>query len=290
MTFLIIIPTHNEQQYIRLCLESLEQQTFKDFKCVIVNDGSTDGTLNVIEDFIYHREEKYPGKWSFVNRDGSKMENGHQPGAKVVNAFNFGLETEIITNFEIICKFDADIIFPGDYLERVYSVYQDNSAAGMVSGLVHVNKSGKWQFEDISSKNHIRGPVKSYRVSCFQAMEGLRPVLGWDNIDVLLARMHGYEIFTIKDLWVKHLRPTAYKYKHQKARKLGEYFYNIGLDTPLAIISALKSSVKSRSFSEFFIIMKSFFCQKSTRILSSKEIAFIRKLRYQSIIYKLIKK
>ena len=44
-------------------------------------------------------------------------------------------------------------------------------------------------------------------------MNGLRPVLGWDNIDVMLAQMHGWDVITIKDIWVKHLRPTAYKYK-----------------------------------------------------------------------------
>jgi hypothetical protein len=51
-------------------------------------------------------------------------------------------------------------------------------------------------------------------------MNGLRPVLGWDNIDVMLAKKNNWETVTIKDLWVKHLRPTAYKYKKQKAEKL----------------------------------------------------------------------
>jgi hypothetical protein len=85
------------------------------------------------------------------------------------------------------------------------------------------------EFENLSSKNHVRGPIKSYRKELFLKMNGLRAVLGWDNIDVMLCKMHGFETVTIKELWVKHLRPTAYKYKSQKAEKLGEYFYNIGL-------------------------------------------------------------
>ena len=44
MKFLIIIPAHNEEENIFFCLESLKNQTFQDFKCVIVNDGSTDKT------------------------------------------------------------------------------------------------------------------------------------------------------------------------------------------------------------------------------------------------------
>ena len=52
MKFLIIIPAHNEEENILLCLESLKNQTFQDFKCVIVNDGSTDKTQEIVEDFI----------------------------------------------------------------------------------------------------------------------------------------------------------------------------------------------------------------------------------------------
>jgi hypothetical protein len=114
-------------------------------------------------------------------------------------------------------------------------------------------------------------------------MNGLRPVLGWDNIDVMLAKKYGWETFTIKDLWVKHLRPTAFQYKNQKAEKLGEYFYNIGLNLPLAIISSGKSSFKNKSFSEFLTTMKSFLKQKGERELSHEEIKYIRNLRWQQM-------
>ena len=114
-------------------------------------------------------------------------------------------------------------------------------------------------------------------------MNGLRPVLGWDNIDVMLARMNGFEVITNKEIWVKHLRPTAYKYKKQKAVKLGEYFYNIGLNLPLAMISSAKSSLKNKSIAEFFITMKSFLKQNGKRELSENEINFIRNLRWNQM-------
>lgn len=284
MKFLIIIPAHNEEQYIKFCLDSLEKQTFRDFKCIIVNDASTDKTLKIVEDFI-HQDVRNIKQWGIINKQNDH--SYHQPGAKVVETFNFGLKRENINTFDIICKFDADIIFPNDYLEKINQIYDENHNVGMVSGLVYIKKNNEWQFENISSKNHIRGPIKSYRISCFSAMNGLRPVLGWDNIDVMLAQMHGYEVLTIKSLWVKHLRPTAYIYKNQKAKKLGEYFYNIGLDFPLTFISSLKSSIKNKSFLEFFITMKSFLNQNKPRLISNEEISFIRKLRYKEIIKKI---
>ena len=118
-------------------------------------------------------------------------------------------------------------------------------------------------------------------------MKGLRAVLGWDNIDVMLCKMHGFETVTLQELWVKHLRPTAYNYKSQKAQKLGEYFYNIGLNFPLAAISSAKSSLKNKSVSEFFITMKSFLKQKNPRVLSQKEIVFIRNLRWNEMFKKI---
>ncbi len=302
MKFLIIIPAHNEEKNILLCLESLKNQTFQDFKCVIVNDGSTDKTQEIVEKFLENNL-----KFRIYNLKLSK----HEPGAKVVRTFNKGLETENLENFDVVCKFDADIIFPENYLEKINEVYEKNPKAGMVSGLVYIKKGfdsaqpdkndfttsqlhdftnqNDWIFENLSSKNHVRGPIKSYRKELYLKMKGLRAVLGWDNIDVMLCKMHGFETVTLQELWVKHLRPTAYKYKSQKAQKLGEYFYNIGLNFPLAAISSAKSSLKNKSISEFFITMKSFLKQKNPRVLSQEEIVFIRNLRWNEMFKKIMK-
>ncbi|MPL55483.1 hypothetical protein SDC9_00959 [bioreactor metagenome] len=302
MKFLIVIPAHNEEKNILPCLESLKNQTFQDFKCVIVNDGSTDKTQEIVEKFLENNL-----KFRIYNLKLSK----HEPGAKVVRTFNKGLETENLQEYDVVCKFDADIIFPENYLEKINEVYEKNPNAGMVSGLVYIKKGfdsaqpdkkdfttsqlydftnqNEWIFENLSSKNHVRGPIKSYRKEVFQKMNGLRAVLGWDNIDVMLCKMHGFETVTLQELWVKHLRPTAYKYKSQKAQKLGEYFYNIGLNFPLAAISSAKSSLKNKSISEFFITMKSFLNQKNERILTNEEIAFIRNLRWSEMFKKIMK-
>lgn len=294
MRFLIVIPAHNEEKNIFFTLKSLEAQSFKDFKIIVVNDGSTDKTAEIVREF----SERLP-KFELLNLETSE----HEPGAKVVRTFNKGLNSVDFNDFDIICKFDADIIFPENYLMEVHKVYESNPKAGMVSGIVKIKKSvfeknlafdfkdekQQWTFENLSSKNHVRGPIKSYRKECFVAMNGLRPVLGWDNIDVMLAEMNGWEMETIKNLWVKHLRPTAYKYKKQKAEKLGQYFYNIGLSLPLAIISSGKSSIKNKSVTEFFTTIKTFLEQNSKRELSDDEVKFIRKLRWNHMFNKIRK-
>ena len=282
MKFLIIIPAYNEEESILSCLKSIENQSFQDFYCVIVNDNSTDNTGKIVSRFIEGKN-----RFSLLERKKNlRSENTHSPGAKVIRAFNFGLNSQDLRDFDIICKFDADIIFPTYYLEEINKVYEKNPKVGMASGLVYIEKNNQWQFENLSSKNHVRGPIKSYRKSCFMEMGGLKEILGWDNIDVMLCKMYEFETLTLKKLWVKHLRPTAYKYKNQKAEKLGEYFYNIGLSFPLAVISSLKSSFRNKSFLEFFITMRVFSKQNSPRILTKKEIQFIRNLRWQEMYRK----
>ena len=288
MQFLIIIPAHNEEKNILFCLESLKNQSYSAYEAVVVNDGSTDRTREVVDSFVLQNP-----KFTVKNLESS----AHEPGAKVVRTFNKGLEHVDLNNFDIICKFDADIVFPTSYLQKVNEVYEKRPKAGMVSGLVRIKKSvfeknrafdfkdekRQWIFENISSRNHVRGPIKSYRKECLEDMDGLRPVLGWDNIDVMLAKKNEWEVITVKDLWVKHLRPTAYKYRKQKAEKLGEYFYNIGLNLPLAAISSAKSSFKHRSYSEFFTTLRTFLRQKGEKQLSKEEIRYIRNLRWREI-------
>ena len=295
MKFLIIIPAHNEENNISFCLESLKKQNFQDFVCMIVNDGSTDRTAEIVNNF-----KNQDSRFRVLDLETSE----HSPGAKVVRTFDKGLQALDWKDFDVVCKYDADIVFPTNYLEKINQTFETNPKAGIVSGLVYIkkyksnseiknlrnpnenwldfsNKNNEWIFENLSSKNHVRGPIKAYRKECFEDMNGLRAVLGWDNLDILLAKKHGWDVVTIKDLWVKHLRPTAYKYKSQKAEKLGQYFYNIGLSLPLAIISSAKSSFKNRSAKEFFITINSFLKQKERQNLSTEEIKFIRNLRWK---------
>lgn len=295
MKFLIIIPAHNEENNISFCLESLKKQNFQDFVCMIVNDGSTDRTSEIINNF-----KNQDSRFRVLDLETSE----HSPGAKVVRTFDKGLQALDWKDFDVVCKYDADIVFPTNYLEKINQTFETNPKAGIVSGLVYIkkyksnseiknlrnpnenwldfsNKNNEWIFENLSSKNHVRGPIKAYRKECFEDMNGLRAVLGWDNLDILLAKKHGWDVVTIKDLWVKHLRPTAYKYKSQKAEKLGQYFYNIGLSLPLAMISSAKSSFKNRSAKEFFITINSFLKQKERQNLSTEEIKFIRNLRWK---------
>ncbi|MDR6485528.1 glycosyltransferase involved in cell wall biosynthesis [Chryseobacterium vietnamense] len=249
MRFLIIIPAHNEEDNLPFTLDSLQQQNSKDFKVVVVNDGSTDRTSDVIRKYT-----ETDSRFETINLQKSE----HQPGSKVVHAFKNGLQTQVMNEFDIICKFDADIILPENYLAAVETAFANNPKFGLVGGLLYIEKDGNWVYEGNSNKHHVRGPMKAYRKECFIQIGGLRETLGWDNIDSILLEHLGWKEIVLPELHVKLIKVKGADYTIRPADYYGRYFYFLGLNRFLAYIASSKEAMKSKSVSFFFDIIISY--------------------------------
>lgn len=280
MKFYIIIPAHNEDAFIGSTLESLANQTLLPKHVVIVNDNSTDKTQSIVEDFI--------SKYNWISIENSKSSDQHLPGSKIINAFNKGLDT-LDDNFDIICKFDADLIFPNHYLESIANHFNANPRLGMASGFCYIEKNGQWVLENLTRKDHIRGALKAYKKECFNQIGKLKPSMGWDTVDELLAKYHGWEILTDDSLKVKHLKPTGKSYNKASKHLQGEAMYKMRYGFRITLISALKLAYKKRSFRLFKDYMSGYFKAKSNNfdfLVSADEGKFIRKLRWDGIFRK----
>lgn len=249
MRFLIIIPAHNEEDNLPFTLDSLQQQSSKDFKVVVVNDGSTDGTSEMIRKYT-----ETDSRFETVNLQKSE----HQPGSKVVHAFKKGLQTQSMDEFDVICKFDADIILPENYLTAVETAFSTHPDFGLVGGLLYIEKDGNWIYEGNSNKHHVRGPMKAYRKECFVQIGGLRETLGWDNIDSILLENLGWKEVVLPELHVKLIKVKGADYTIRPADYYGRYFYFLGLNRFLAYIASSKEAMKSKSASFFFDIVKAY--------------------------------
>jgi glycosyltransferase involved in cell wall biosynthesis len=273
----IVIPAHNEENYIALMLESLTTQTLLPKKVVVVNDNSTDKTQELVDDFSTRN--------NWIESITIQSSKEHIPGSKVINAFYKGLET-LDSNYDIICKFDPDIILPNNYLECIVNLFKSSEKIGIVGGLAYIKKNNKWIYETISSKNHVRGPFKAYRKDCFKAIGGLKHSIGWDTVDVLLAQYYGWKIKTDTTLKVKHLKPTG-KYYNPKSRILqGEAFYKMRYGFTITLIAAIKKGLTNLSFISFVNDLKGFYKAKTNKteyLVSEAEGKFIRKLRWKGI-------
>ncbi len=277
MDFYIVIPAHNEEAYLSQTLQSLVEQTLLPKKLIVVNDNSTDGTQSIIDLFC--------SKYHFVSSVSTSVETSHQPGSKIVNAFYKGFET-LDADFDVICKFDADLIFPKNYLETIQQIFEKTSSCGMAGGFCYIDKKGKWVLESLTNKDHIRGALKAYRKECFHQINGLQNSMGWDTVDELLAQHHGWKICTDDTLHVKHLKPTGASYSKASKYKQGEAFYKMRYGFLLSRIASAKLAFKKRSFKYYVHCIQGYNNARRNKvpfIVSEEEGRFIRRLRWKNI-------
>lgn len=281
MNFYIIIPAHNEANSIGLTLNSLVNQTLQPKRILVVNDNSVDDTQRIVE--------TYKAKHSWIELVNSKSTNEHLPGSKIINAFYKGYDA-LDDNYDVICKFDADLIFPNNYLEQLAFHFGNNDKLGMAAGFCYIEKNGDWILENLTRKDHIRGALKAYRKACFLQIGKLKPSMGWDTVDELLAKYYGWELLTDPSLHVKHLKPTGISYNKASKYLQGEAMYKMRYGFTITLISALKLAYKKRRFDLFKDYMVGYFKAQKNNIdylVTEEEGKFIRNLRWNGMLKKL---
>ena len=283
MKYYLIIPAHNEADFIRLTLESLVSQTVLASKIVVVNDNSTDATAEIVSDFA----KEYPFI-SLVNKTSDAI---HLPGSKVIQAFHKGFET-IDDDYDIIVKLDADLILPLNYFETIIHHFQSDDSVGMAGGFAYIEKNGEWILENLTDKDHIRGAFKAYRKACFTDIGGLKPAMGWDTVDELLAKYFQWKVITDASLIVKHLKPTGANYNKTARFKQGEAFYSLGYGFWITAVSSAKLAFMKKKPLLFLDYIQGFWKAKIAKkplLVSEKQAEFIRNYRLQKMKEKLFR-
>ena len=277
MKFYIVIPAHNEADFIGKTLQSLINQSLCPAKIVVVDDNSTDETASIVTDL----SKQHP--WiSLVSNTSSEA---HLPGEKIINAFYKGYDS-LDSEYDVICKFDADNVFPENYLETLASHYQNNPRLGMVAGHCYIEQNGTWVLENLTSKDHIRGGLKAYRKACFSDIGGLKKSMGWDTIDELLALYYNWEFETDASLHVKHLKPTGANYNKSAKHLQGTALYKMRYGFTLAFLSALKLAYKKRSIHLFGDYIAGYIKaanQKEPFLIDADQWAFVIGYRWKNI-------
>ena len=277
MKIYVIIPIYNEDSFLEKSIDSFINQTYTPKKVVYVNDNSTDSSKKIIS--------KYSQKFDWIELIEIESSSEHIPGSKIINAFYKGFE-RLDDNYDIVCKFDGDIILPTDYFEKLNKIFINNKSVGIAGGNMYILKRNKWVYENISSKNHVRGPIKAYRKECFIDIGGLKTHIGWDTLDVLLAKKNGWEIYTDKNLHVKHLKRTGSSYTFKSKFLQGSALYCMRFGIRLSILTLIKSSYNTFDISKLFFGISGYlysFITAKQPIVSLSEGEFIRNYRWDSL-------
>ncbi|MFC4690094.1 glycosyltransferase family 2 protein [Dokdonia genika] len=281
MDFYIVIPCHNESAFIGQTLASLVAQTHLPKKVVVVNDQSTDNSAEIVSAFAKAH--------SYIHLLNITSSDKHLPGSKVINAFYKGFES-LDDEYDVICKYDADLIFPPNYLEKVNNAFTENNAIGMAGGFCYIEKDGNWELENLTNKDHIRGALKAYRKACFKDIGGIKKAMGWDTIDELLAKYHKWEIHTDGTLHVKHLKPTGNTYNKSAQYKQGEAFYGMRYGLILTLIASSKLAKRKGNIKLLKDYLSGYLKAKAAKkeyLVTPQEGDFIRTTRWSGIRKKL---
>jgi glycosyltransferase involved in cell wall biosynthesis len=223
MKYVLITPAHNEEVFIEKTLDSMSAQTLLPEQWIIVDDGSSDRTAEIIQ--------RYARRFSWIQLV-QRPPRPDRSFAGKVQAFNAGFEHVQSVPFEVIGNLDADLSFEPDYLEFLTGKFSEDPRLG-VAGTPFTEDDGydsaRHSFE---GENHVAGGCQLFRRRCFEDIGGYipNPAGGIDWVAVTTARMKGWRTRSFPQKRFHHYRPlgTAGRSGVAASFSYGEKDYYLG--------------------------------------------------------------
>ena len=197
-SYVLITPARNEEAFIGQTILSVISQTVLPRRWIIVSDGSTDRTDEIVTQYLANN------LWIELLR---MPEHNDRHFAAKVHCFNAGYEKVKNIQYEIIGNLDADVTFDPDYFEFLLSKFKEDPSLGVagtpyIEGEVH---SFKDSYVNI---DHVHGQIQMFSRQCFEAINGYTPIKGGgiDWVAVTTARMKGWKTYSFQDKTFLHHR------------------------------------------------------------------------------------
>lgn len=220
--YCLITPCRNEAAFIRTTLETTCNQSVPPALWLIVDDGSTDETPQILSEY----EARYP----FIQILKRQDRGSRAVGPGVIEAFYDGLMRVDLRQFDYIAKYDGDLEVPPRYFERAMEHMESDPYLGNISGKLFERKPDGSLFEERTGDENAVGPIKFYRVDCFRDIGGFVREVQWDGIDGHICRLNGWIASSIDDpeMRIIHLRPMGSSQQNIRVGRIrwgrGKYF------------------------------------------------------------------
>jgi len=207
-SYAIISPVRDEARHIRRTLEAVVSQTHLPSEWVIVDDGSTDGTTEIVSE--------YAAEYPWIRLIGSGLEGRRERGSRIVEAFKRG-RSELRLTPDVTVKLDGDLFLPPHYFAWIAEVFARVPESGVVGGVGLVWDGAAWGPEK-AARHTVVGYCKSYRTTCLDDIGGLQSSMGWDGIDEYSARARGWSVHVLPELSILHFKQRGSAQKWWRAR------------------------------------------------------------------------
>lgn len=236
LRYAAITPARDEAENLPRLADSLARQTVPPDAWVVVDDGSTDGTPEIIEEFAL------ANPWAVVipspgviSRAGP-LQAGRREGRDVL-AFNAGVAA-LPRRPDVVLKLDADVSLEPDFFERLLGEFETDPLLGIAGGVCFELERGEWR-ERFVTGAHVRGATRAYRWACLEDAQPLVERLGWDGLDEAKAALFGWHVRSIPGLPFYHHRPvgrrdgarSSWESQGATARFMGYRFWYLALSS-----------------------------------------------------------
>jgi glycosyltransferase involved in cell wall biosynthesis len=278
--YVLVTPARNEAEFIESTIQSVVAQTAPPAKWVIVSDGSTDGTDEIVRRYA----AEHP--WIELVRTPERKER-HFSGK--VYAFNAGYARLDGVDYDVIGSLDADITFDPEYFAFLLGKLVENPALGLVGTPFQEEGKPHYDYRFVSIE-HVSGACQVFRRQCFEAIGGYQPMKGGgiDYIAVLTSRMKGWKTrtFTEKVCW--HHRPmgTAQHDELMARFKLGVKDYVLGSHPLWALARAAYQSTQKPVLAGGMMLLAGYvwtWAKRTPRPIPAETIAFRRREEMQRL-------
>jgi glycosyltransferase involved in cell wall biosynthesis len=201
LEYVLITPAYNEEKFIGNTIQSVIKQTAKPKKWIIVSDGSTDKTDDIIKSYL--------NDYDWIEYLRLPEHRDRQFAAKIT-AFNSGFEKVKELNYDIIVSLDSDITFESDYIEYLLNKFIEFPELG-VAGTKYIELNDRVSTHNFFDFRNVSGACQLFRKECFNDIGGYIPIKsgGVDTVPVITARMKGWKTQTFIDKVCHHHRKVG---------------------------------------------------------------------------------
>lgn len=235
----IVIPCYNRQRYLGTAVESVLWQTYKDWELVISDDGSTDGSLEIAQNFAQHDPRIR------VLTNPNRPKNDKHRGA--VNALIAGFDA---ARGDYIGQLDSDDLLEQQAIELSVAALDANSDLGMVySNYLDIDENGEklrpgWRCSIPYSPANLLTAFMTFhfrviRRSAYQAIGGF---------DVSADRVEDYDLCLKLSEIVEVEKIESFLYQYR--RHNGSLMYSKNLELILLAKDAVERAMKRRKMSD----------------------------------------
>jgi glycosyltransferase involved in cell wall biosynthesis len=281
-SYVLITAARNEEKYIENTIKAIIAQTERPVKWIIVSDGSTDRTDEIVM--------RYVAQYNFITLVIKTANiNGQVDFSSKVQAIMMGYKMLARIDYSFVGILDGDVTFDSCYYEMVLNKFAQNSKLGIAGGIILDQYDDHCIRRSPSNSNYVSGCIQLFRRKCYEAVGGLFPIKegGEDTIAVITAQMKGWEVEAFEKFKVFHHKHSkVVRDRLKEAFRAGRMFYALGSHPLFEVLK----SIKSITAEPYLLFAMTRMCgylipyfKRQRRPVTEEFIQFLRKKQYAQL-------